>query len=58
LQDRHSFGDYLLILLTTARRHPEVFRITWRALGPLGLLRWVRDIAAFGVLAARARLPK
>jgi lycopene cyclase CruA len=56
LQDRHSFADYLRILLTTARRHPEVFAITWRALGPRGLLRWLRDIAAFGVLAVRARL--
>jgi lycopene cyclase CruA len=56
LQDRHSFADYLRILLTTARRHPEVFAITWRALGPRGLLRWLRDIAAFGVLDIAARV--
>jgi lycopene cyclase CruA len=56
LQDRHSFADYLRILLTTARRHPEVFAITWRALGPRGLLRWLRDIGAFGVLDIAARV--
>lgn len=53
LQDRHSFGDYMRILLTTARLHPAVFAVTWRALGPRGLLRWVRDIAAFGLSACR-----
>lgn len=49
LQDRHTFGDYLRILLTTAARYPAVFPITWRVLGPRGLVRWVRDIAAFGL---------
>ncbi len=58
LQDRHGFGDYLRILLVTARLHPAVFPITWRALGPRGLLRWLRDIAAFALLsAARRGLP-
>jgi lycopene cyclase CruA len=51
LQDRHTFADYLRILLTTARRHPAVFAVTWRALGPGGMARWLRDIAAFGVAA-------
>ena len=56
LQDRHSFGDYLRILLTTARLHPAVFAITWRALGPRGLVRWLRDIALFGLLDLGSRL--
>jgi len=54
LQDRHTFADYLRILLTTAVLYPQVFLLTWRALGPRGLLRWLRDIAAFGVAAGRA----
>jgi lycopene cyclase CruA len=49
LQDRHTFRDYLRILLTTAARYPAVFPITWRVLGPRGMARWVRDIAAFGL---------
>jgi lycopene cyclase CruA len=49
LQDRHTFRDYLRILLTTAARYPAVFPITWRVLGPRGLARWARDIAAFGL---------
>jgi lycopene cyclase CruA len=49
LQDRHTFRDYLHILLTTARLYPAVFPITWRVLGPRGLVRWLRDIAAFGL---------
>ncbi len=53
LQDRHTFGDYLRILLTTAVLYPQVFVLTWRALGPRGLLRWVRDIGIFGLWAAR-----
>jgi lycopene cyclase CruA len=55
LQDRHTFGDYLRILLTTAVSYPAVFAITWRVLGPRGLARWVRDIAAFGLSTQRRR---
>jgi lycopene cyclase CruA len=58
LQDRHTFGDYLRILLITAALYPRVFAITWRALGPAGLARWVRDIAWFGWESARAWLPR
>ncbi|HMA35203.1 MAG TPA: hypothetical protein VKY74_12105, partial [Chloroflexia bacterium] len=55
LQDRHSFADYLRILWATARRYPAVFAITWRVLGPRGLLRWGRDIALFGLWALSSR---
>lgn len=47
LQDRYTFGEYLRIMLTTARRHPQVFAVTASTLGPAGLLRWAGDIAAF-----------
>jgi lycopene cyclase CruA len=49
LQDRHTFRDYLRILLTTARLYPAVFPITGRVLGPRGLARWLRDVAVFGL---------
>jgi lycopene cyclase CruA len=55
LQDRHTFRDYLRILLTTAALYPAVFPVTWRVLGPRGLVRWVRDIAAFGWAARHGR---
>ena len=55
LQDRHTFTDYVRILLTTAARYPAVFPITWRVLGPRGMARWVGDIAAFGRATWRGR---
>jgi lycopene cyclase CruA len=47
LQDRYTFREYLRIMLTTARRHPEVVPLMVRVLGPLGLLEWLSDMAAF-----------
>jgi lycopene cyclase CruA len=49
LQDRYSFGEYMRILLTTARHYPTVFAITASVLGPGGLLKWAGDIAAFAL---------
>jgi lycopene cyclase CruA len=49
LQDRYTFGEYLRILLTTARHYPAVFPITAAVLGPRGLLKWSRDIVAFAL---------
>ncbi len=47
LQDRYSFGEYLRIMLTTARYYPGVFALTARVLGPQGLARWAGDITKF-----------
>jgi hypothetical protein len=47
LQDRYTFGEYLRIMLTTARHYPAVFPITAAVLGPRGLVKWAGDIAAF-----------
>lgn len=47
LQDRYTFGEYLRIMLTTARHYPGVFALTAQVLGPAGLLKWAGDIAAF-----------
>ena len=52
LQDRYGFGDYLSIMLTTARLYPQVFPITIRVLGPRGLLKWAGDIVAFAADSA------
>jgi lycopene cyclase CruA len=49
LQDRYSFGDYLKIMLTTARRYPKVFLLTARVLGAAGLLKWAGDLSAFAL---------
>lgn len=48
LQDRYTFGEYLRIMLVTARRYPAVFPLVARVLGPGGLLKWVGDMVAFG----------
>jgi hypothetical protein len=47
LQDRYTLGEYLKIMLTTARHYPGVFALTARVLGPAGLLKWATDLAAF-----------
>ncbi|HET6313721.1 MAG TPA: hypothetical protein VFH60_07795 [Chloroflexia bacterium] len=47
LQDRDTFSEYLRIMLATARRHPAVFPLVARVLGPAGLLKWLGDMAAF-----------
>src|SRR5439155_11608988 len=47
LQDRYTFGEYIRVMLLTARRYPAVFALTSRVLGPAGLLKWLADIAAF-----------
>lgn len=47
LQDRYTLGEYISIMLTTARHYPGVFALTARVLGPSGLLRWASDIAGF-----------
>ncbi len=47
LQDRYTFGEYMRIMLTTARRYPAVFPLTARVLGPGGLLKWGWDILTF-----------
>ncbi len=47
LQDRYTFREYLRIMLTTARRYPSVFPLVMRVLGPVGLLKWLRDMSAF-----------
>src|SRR5207249_1759543 len=47
LQDRYTFGEYVRIMLLTARHYPEVFALTARVLGPAGLLKWLADITAF-----------
>lgn len=47
LQDRYTFGEYIQIMLTTARRYPRVFALTARVLGPSGLVAWAGDIAYF-----------
>jgi lycopene cyclase CruA len=49
LQDRYTFTDYIRIMLLTARIEPAVFALTARALGPLGLIKWALDMAAFAV---------
>ncbi len=49
LQDRYTFGQYLKIMLTTARRYPGVFPLTARVLGAKGLLKWGSDLAAFAL---------
>ncbi|HUP26880.1 MAG TPA: hypothetical protein VM409_00465, partial [Chloroflexia bacterium] len=48
LQDRYTFGEYVRIMLTTARHYPRVFTITARALGAFGLAGWASDITRFG----------
>lgn len=52
LQDRYTFSEYIRIMLTTARQYPGVFALTWRVLGPRGLLSWAGDIAYFAANAA------
>src|SRR5205823_4659182 len=47
LQDRYTFGEYLRIMVLTARRYPGVLALTARVLGPAGLLKWLADITAF-----------
>jgi lycopene cyclase CruA len=47
LQDRYTFAEYLRIMLATARRYPGVFPLVARVIGPSGLLKWLKDIAAF-----------
>jgi lycopene cyclase CruA len=47
LQDRYTFGEYIRIMLLTARRYPQVFTLTTRVLGSAGLLKWLGDILAF-----------
>jgi lycopene cyclase CruA len=47
LQDRYSFTDYARIMLSTARHYPRVFPLAARVLGPVGLLKWAIDLAAF-----------
>ena len=49
LQDRYTFGEYLRIMLATARRYPAVFPLVARVLGPDGLLKWGADIVAFAL---------
>ncbi len=49
LQDRYTFGEYLRIMLTTARQYPAVFPLTARVLGLRGLAKWGADILAFGL---------
>ena len=47
LQDRYTFGEYIRIMLTTARLHPGVVSFTARVLGVRGLMAWAGDIAYF-----------
>jgi lycopene cyclase CruA len=47
LQDRYTFGQYVRIMLLTARRYPAVFALTAKVLGPAGLLKWLGDMTAF-----------
>lgn len=48
LQDRYTFAEYMRIMLTTARLHPDVVPQTARVLGLDGLAAWAGDIAYFG----------
>jgi len=47
LQDRYTLGEYLRIMLTTARYYPKVVPLTAQALGVRGLVKWVGDIGYF-----------
>lgn len=49
LQDRYSFGEYVKIMLTTARYYPAVFPLTVRVLGASGLCKWAGDLVTFGL---------
>jgi len=49
LQDRYTLGEYLRIMLTTAKQYPRVFPITARVLGPRGLLKWAGDLSTFAL---------
>jgi lycopene cyclase CruA len=49
LQDRYTFGDYIRIMLTTARYYPAVFATTTQALGARALVKWAGDLVAFMV---------
>jgi lycopene cyclase CruA len=49
LQDRYTLGEYVKIMLTTARFYPKVFPLTAQVLGLSGLLKWAGDLSAFAL---------
>jgi lycopene cyclase CruA len=58
LHDRYTLGEYLKIMLTTAKHYPGVFALTARVLGPHGLLKWAGDLSAFALDDSARRLHK
>lgn len=53
-QDRMLWADYGKIVRTVLRRYPEILVVTWRALGPWNIYRWVCDYLRFSFVAAQA----
>ena len=47
LQDRYTLGEYLRIMLTTAKHYPEVLLLAVQVLGPVGVIKWMGDLAYF-----------
>lgn len=53
-RDQMRWSDFVLMLLGIYRRWPRVWPVAWEVLGPVDLVRWVRDYARFSLESVRA----